>query len=93
MPALAGLGTFEAAARVGYAVDESVARLLRYHWIEKRLAEICAARIPSTPEWEVKGAFSLHQWLDIEHADLLRRRIREMRQPMPPAQLPVSAPV
>ncbi|HEX6065217.1 MAG TPA: hypothetical protein VFZ04_13395 [Longimicrobiales bacterium] len=88
VPALAGLGTFEAAARVGYSVDESVARLLRYHWIEKRLAEICAARIPSTPEWEVKGAFSLHQWLDIEHADLLRRRIREMRQPMPRVDAP-----
>ena len=73
----------EEATRIGYSVDESVARLLRYHWIEKRLAEICAARIPSSPEWEVKGAFSLHQWLDIEHADLLRRRIREMRHPMP----------
>ena len=58
-------------------------RLLRYHWTEKRLAEICAARIPGTAEWEVKGAFSLHQWLDIEHADLLRKRIREMRHPMP----------
>jgi hypothetical protein len=83
VPPLAGLGTLDDAARIGYSVDDSVARLLRYHWIEKRLAEICAARIPSTPEWEVKGAFSLHQWLDIEHADLLRRRIREMRNPMP----------
>ena len=83
MPALAGLCTFEEAARVGYSVDESVARLLRYHWIEKRLSELSAARIPTTPEWEVKGAFSLHQWLDIEHADLLRKRIREMRHPMP----------
>lgn len=80
--------TFEAATRVGYSVDESVARLLRYHWIEKRLAEICAARIPATPEWEVKGAFALHQWLDIEHADLLRRRIREMRHPMPRVDVP-----
>jgi bacterioferritin (cytochrome b1) len=73
----------EEAARIGYSVDESVAHLLRYHWIEKRLAEICAARIPSTPEWEVKGAFALHQWLDIQHADMVRNRIREMRHPMP----------
>ena len=80
---MAGLCTLEEAKRIGYSVEESVRRLLRYHWIEKRLAEICAARIPSIPEWEVKGAFSLHQWLDIEHADLLRRRIREMRHPMP----------
>lgn len=63
-------------------------RLLRYHWVEKRLSEICAARIPRTPEWEVKGAFSLHQWLDIEHADLLRRRISEMRHPMPRVDVP-----
>ncbi len=78
----------EEAARIGYTVDDSVARLLRYHWIEKRLAEICAARIPATPEWEVKGAFSLHQWLDIEHADMLRKRIREMRSPMPRVDVP-----
>lgn len=73
----------EEAARIGYSVDESVERLLRYHWIEKRLAEICTVRIPVTPEWEVKGAFSLHQWLDIEHAQMLRNRIREMRHPLP----------
>jgi bacterioferritin (cytochrome b1) len=83
IPPLAGLCTLEEAARIGYSVDESVAHFLRYHWIEKRLAEICAARIPSTPEWEVKGAFALHQWLDIQHADMLRNRIREMRHPMP----------
>src|SRR5918992_1088702 len=83
VPPLAGLCTLEEATRIGYSVDESVARLLRYHWIEKRLAEICAARIPNTPEWEVKGAFALHQWLDIQHADMLRNRIREMRHPMP----------
>jgi bacterioferritin (cytochrome b1) len=83
IPPLAGLCPLEEAARIGYSVDESVAHLLRYHWIEKRLAEICAARIPSTPEWEVKGAFALHQWIDIQHADMLRNRIREMRHPMP----------
>src|SRR5687768_16376443 len=52
VPPLAGLCTLQEAARVGYSVDESVARLLRCHWIEMRLAEICAARIPATPEWE-----------------------------------------
>jgi hypothetical protein len=83
VPALAGLCSLEDAARIGYSVEESVQRLLGYHWIEKRLAEICAARIPATPEWEVKGAFSLHQWLDIEHAQMLRSRIREMRHPVP----------
>jgi hypothetical protein len=83
VPALAGLATSADAACIGYSVEESVQRLLRYHWIEKRLAEICAARIPTIPEWEVKGAFALHQWLDIEHANMLRERIREMRHPLP----------
>ena len=80
---MAGLCSLQEGARIGYSVDESVERLLRYHWIEKRLSELCAARIPTIPEWEVKGAFSLHQWLDIEHADTFRRRVREMRHPMP----------
>ena len=41
------------------------------------------AHLTGVPEWEVKGGFALHQWLDIEHADALRNRIREMRHPMP----------
>lgn len=75
--------TLEDATRIGYSVDDNVARLLRYHWLEKRLAEIATARLTATPEWEVKGAFALHQWLDIEHAHALRERIREMRHPLP----------
>jgi hypothetical protein len=83
LPPLAGLCSHADAARVGYSVDENVRRLLRYHWTEKRLMEILVARIPATPEWEAKGAFSLHQWLDAEHADALRKRIQEMRHPVP----------
>ncbi|HUP88973.1 MAG TPA: hypothetical protein VM100_06475 [Longimicrobiales bacterium] len=83
IPPLAGLAPLNDATRIGYSVDENVSRLLRYHWIEKRLSEIAAAKIPAVPEWEVKGAFALHQWLDSEHADALRNRVREMRHPMP----------
>lgn len=83
LPPLAGLCSHAEATRVGYSVDENVRRLLRYHWTEKRLMELLVARIPATPEWEAKGAFSLHQWLDAEHADALRRRIQEMRHPAP----------
>ena len=88
LPPLAGLSSRAEAATVGYSVEESVRRLLRYHWIEKRLMEIQVARIPSTPEWEVKGALALHQWLDVEHADALRSRIREMRSPPPRMDAP-----
>lgn len=83
IPPLAGLATLNDATRIGYSVDENVARLLRYHWTEKRLSEIAVSKLAATPEWEVKGAFALHQWLDSEHADALRNRIREMRHPMP----------
>ena len=83
IPPLAGLCSVDDATRIGYSVDDNVARLLRYHWIEKRLAEIMTSTLAAVPEWEVKGAFSLHQWLDIEHADALRNRVREMRHPMP----------
>src|SRR4051812_3176761 len=83
IPPLAGVGSLRSATRIGYSVDDNVALLLRYHWIEKRLSEIMVARLTATPEWEVKGGFALHQWLDSEHADALRNRIREMRHPMP----------
>ena len=41
------------------------------------------AHLPATPEWEVKCALGLHQFEDSEHADALRRRIAEMRSPLP----------
>ena len=83
-PPLAGLCTRAEATRIGYSVEEGVARLVRYHWVEKRLFEIAVARLPGTPEWEVKGALALHQWQAAEHADALRRRVGEMRSPPPP---------
>jgi hypothetical protein len=88
VPELAGIASYKEATRIGYSVDENVRRLLRYHWVERRLAEILVARIPETPEWEVKGGFALHQWLDIEHATALAERIRELRHPTPRLDLP-----
>ena len=83
LPELAGLATYGDAARVGIPVEENVRRLLRYHWVERRLRHAALAHIAATPEWEVKCALSLHQWLDAEHADWLRTRIAEMRNPLP----------
>lgn len=88
IPPLAGVSTHEEAARPGLSVKESVRRLVRFHWVEKRLKEIMVGRIPSTPEWEVKGALSLHQWLDAEHAGALRERVGEMRSPPPRTDRP-----
>ena len=83
VPELAGIGSYREASKIGFSVEENVRRLLRYHWVEKRLAQIVTSRIPSTPEWEVKGGFALHQWLDVEHASGLADRIRELRHPAP----------
>ncbi len=84
LPPLAGVTDHVGAARLGIGVDENVRRLLRYQWVEQRFSRIEAMRLIATPEWEVKGGLARHQWLDVEHADVLRRRIAEMRHPVPP---------
>ena len=80
---LAGLATYEEAARVGYSVEENVARFLRYAWIEKRAMEVGLYWLASTPEWEVKEALGLHLSLDADHAADIRVRVGEMRNPVP----------
>ena len=81
IPPLAGLATYEEAARVGYGVDDNVDRMRRLNFVESRLVEISAAFLNPTPEWEVKGALSLHLYLDAEHSQALRQRVGELRRP------------
>jgi hypothetical protein len=83
IPELAGVATYADAARLGFSIDENVRRLVRFHWVERRLMLIAVAHLPSTPEWEVKCALALHQWLAVSHAHTLRTRISEMRNPVP----------
>jgi hypothetical protein len=84
IPELAGLATYGEAARIGYSVEENVRRLLRYQWTERRLMMALLSHLPAEPVWEVKCAAALHQWQDAQHVDALRRRISEMRHPVPP---------
>src|SRR5688500_1744467 len=91
IPELAGVATYETAARVGYSVEENVRRLLRLHWTGRRLMDVMLAHFASTPVWEVKCALALHQWYCAGHADWLRRRITEMRHPAPPLDEPPDA--
>jgi hypothetical protein len=84
IPELAGLATYEQAARIGYSVEENVRRLLRYQWTERRLMVGLLSHLPAEPVWEVKCAMALHQWQDAQHVDALRRRVSEMRHPVPP---------
>jgi hypothetical protein len=80
-PPLAGLCSYEQASRPGYSVQRCVELIKRYYYAKTRLAHLAAAFVCGTPEWEVKLAFSLHGWLDAEHAAMLRKRITEMREP------------
>src|SRR5206468_143357 len=88
IPELAGVASYRDAARVGYSVEENVRRLLRLHWMERRLMAILIARLTSEPVWEVKCALALHQWQCAEHVEALRRRIGEMRNPLPRLDVP-----
>jgi len=81
IPPLAGLATYEEAARPGYGVDENVELMRRYNYVETRLYQLSAAFINPTPEWEVKGALSLHLYLDSEHGLAFRKRVAELRRP------------
>ncbi|MFN0177440.1 MAG: hypothetical protein ACKVZ0_01485 [Gemmatimonadales bacterium] len=83
VPELAGLGRYQEAARGGFSVEQTVALLLRFQWIERRTMATLLARLPGTPEWEVKCAMALHQWQAGEHVEGFRTRIGEMRRPVP----------
>jgi hypothetical protein len=83
IPELAGVATWDSAARVGYSVHENVRRLLRYQWVERRAMATLVAHLPSVPVWEVKCAMALHQWQSAEHVETIRTRIGEMRSPVP----------
>lgn len=81
IPPLAGLASYEEAARPGLGVDDNVDLLRRYNFVETRLYGLSAAFMNPTPEWEVKCAFSLHLYLDGEHSQALRQRVAELRRP------------
>ncbi len=83
IPELAGLGTYAEAARIGFSVDETVSRLLRYQWLERAVMRTLVSHLIATPEWEVKCAAALHQWQCAEHVEGLRQRVGEMRRPLP----------
>ena len=88
IPELAGVATYHDAARIGYSVNENVRRLVRLHWVERRLMAILVAHLTSEQVWEVKCALALHQWQSAEHVEAIRRRIAEMRAPAPRLDVP-----
>src|SRR5437762_9688694 len=81
LPTVAGICPITDAMRKGLSVEASVARLKRYHYAFRRLHEILTARITAEPIYELKTGFSHHAYLCAEHAQALRMRVGEMREP------------
>jgi hypothetical protein len=81
LPPLAGLASVADAAHPGLGIEACVARLKRYHYAFVRLHEAFTARITAEPVYELKTAFAHHAYLCAEHAQALRTRVGEMREP------------
>jgi hypothetical protein len=81
LPPLAGVASFEDAAKPGLGIDASVDRIKRYHFALKRLMQILQARLTAEPIYELKMAFSLHSHYCAEHCTAMRERVAEMRTP------------
>jgi hypothetical protein len=81
LPAIAGITSIEDAMRLGFSIDDCVARLKRHHWSFRRLHEIFIKRLTAEPIYELKMAFSLHAHYCAEHAQAWRTRVGEMREP------------
>ena len=81
LPPVAGITSIDDAMRIGFSIDDCVARLKRHHWAFRRLHEIFIKRLTAEPIYELKMAFSLHAHYCAEHADAWRNRVSEMREP------------
>lgn len=81
IPPLGGLCSYEEASRTSLAVEDCVEWLKRLHYVWKRLHQIFTAHITAEPLYELKTAFSLHAHLCAEHAQAIRTRVSEMREP------------
>ena len=81
IPPLAGLCSYDEASRTALSVEGCVEWLKRMHYVWKRLHQIFTAHITAEPIYELKTAYSLHAHLCAEHAQAIRDRVSEMREP------------
>jgi len=81
LPPVAGITTLEEAMRIGFSIEDCVARLKRHHWAFRRLHGILIDRLTAEPVYELKMAFSLHAHYCADHAAAWRKRVGEMREP------------
>ena len=78
---LAGLCSYDEASRTALSLDDCVTWLKRMHYVWKRLHQVFTSHITAEPSYELKTAFSLHAHLCAEHAQSIRTRVSEMREP------------
>jgi hypothetical protein len=64
-------------------IEENVARLKRFAWLERAAMRTLAGWLPGVPEWDAKNAFGLHVWESADAANTLRARLRELRAHQP----------
>ena len=81
LPELVGLLPMTDALSKGLLVEESAARLKRFHWTARRLALVLTSRITAMPVYELKMALALHAHYLAEHVGPFFERVREMREP------------
>jgi hypothetical protein len=70
-----------------YSVEESASMLRHYRYAEEHMMRIMAGWIALTPELQVKLEFGRQVWDCAQHADILGKRLPELR-----AQAQVSEP-
>ena len=81
IPPLAGVCSFEEASRTSLSIEGAVDWLKRLHYVFRRLHQVFTSHITAEPIYELKTAFSLHAHLCAEHAQAIRGRVSEMREP------------
>ncbi|TDG00821.1 hypothetical protein [Paenibacillus piri] len=62
-----------------YGVEKNAKVLQRYRYIHESLLRIAAGHLPAREDWNLKAALARHLYEDAEAADLLRKRITELR--------------
>lgn len=63
-----------------WSVDESVARIANYKWVEERLSAALGGWGATIPELDVKAVLGRHCYEHAWHADLWRSRLPELRE-------------
>src|ERR1035437_3853148 len=76
LPSYCGISDID---RIGYSVDECAQYVMRLAAVKKQCVLIAAARMPDTPELELKVALAKWMWEDATQFRLLEERLTELR--------------